>query len=71
MALRKILTLDNLRNMIVVYWCYMCKMSVESIDCLLLHCEVAIELWILIFHFFKVEWVMPRIVIELLAYWRS
>ena len=45
-VLGKILTLDNLRkkNIIVMEWCCMCKYSGESIDHLLLHCEVAIEL---------------------------
>jgi hypothetical protein len=46
-TLRKILTLDNLREkkVIVVNWCSMCKRSVESIDYLFLHCEVARELY--------------------------
>jgi hypothetical protein len=43
MTLGKTLTLDNLRkrNVIVVDWCCMCKRSRESIDNLLLHCEVS------------------------------
>jgi hypothetical protein len=43
MALGKILTHDNLRkrNIVVVDWCYMCKKNSESVDHLLLHCEVA------------------------------
>ena len=42
-ALGKILTLDNLRKqkIIVVDWCYMRKKSWESIDHLLLHCDIA------------------------------
>jgi hypothetical protein len=42
-ALDKILTHDNLRkrNIVVVDWCYMCKKNGESVDHLLLHCEVA------------------------------
>jgi hypothetical protein len=38
--------LDNLkkRNVVVVEWCYLCRKSGESIDHLLIHCEVAREL---------------------------
>jgi hypothetical protein len=43
----------------------------SSIDHLLLHYEVARELWASIFRLFGVEWVMPRRVIELLACWRG
>ena len=40
-------------------WCCMCKRGVEFIDHLLLHREVARELWVLIFRPFSIEWVMP------------
>jgi hypothetical protein len=42
-ALGKILTLDNLkkRHVIVINRCCMCKKNGESVDHLLLHCEVA------------------------------
>jgi hypothetical protein len=42
-ALGKILTMDNLRkrHVIVIDWCCMCKRHGESVDHLLLHCEVA------------------------------
>jgi hypothetical protein len=39
----------------------------ESIDHLLLHCEVACDLWSYILVLFGVEWVMPRTVLELLT----
>jgi hypothetical protein len=41
-ALGNILTLDNLRKryVIVIDWCCMCKKSGESINHLLLHCDV-------------------------------
>jgi hypothetical protein len=72
-TLGKILTLDNLRkrNAIVVNLCYMCKKSREFIDHLLLHCEVARELWSSLFNLFGVDWVMPRRVRELLVSWRG
>jgi hypothetical protein len=57
--------LDNLgkRNVMVVEWCCMCKKSGVSIDPLLLHCEVARDLWSYILKLFGAEWVMPRRVI--------
>jgi hypothetical protein len=70
-ALDKILTHDNLRkrNVIVIEWCCLCKKSGESIDHLLLHCEVARDLWSYVLILFGVEWVMPRTVLELLNSW--
>jgi hypothetical protein len=49
----------------------MCKKCGESIDHLLLHCEVATELWSSLFQLFGVAWVMPRRVRELLVSWRG
>jgi hypothetical protein len=72
-ALGKILTLDNLRKrgLIVVGWCCMCKRSGESIDHLLLHCEVARDLWTALFTLFDIKWVMPERVTDMLACWRG
>jgi hypothetical protein len=56
---------------IIVGWCCMCKRSEESIDLLLLHYEVAQDLWIALFTLFNVTWVMPERVIDLLASWRG
>jgi hypothetical protein len=70
-AFGKILTHDNLRkrNVIVIEWSCLCKKSGESIDHLLLHCEIVRDLWSYILILFGVEWVMPRTVLELLNNW--
>jgi hypothetical protein len=67
------LTLDNLRKrqVIVINRCDMCKSSDETVDHLLLHCEVASTLWDAIFSRFGVAWVMPKCVVDLLACWWS
>jgi hypothetical protein len=67
----KILTLDNLRKkrVIVIDRCCMCKLNGESVDHLLLHCEVACALWNAIFSRFSLSWVMPLRVVDLFACW--
>jgi hypothetical protein len=66
-ALGKILITDNLRKrrIIVVNWCCMYKKRRESVDHLLLHCEVASALWN-----FGLAWDMPRQAVYLFACWR-
>jgi hypothetical protein len=56
-ALGKILTFDNLRkiNVIMVNLCCMFKKSGESIDHLLLQCEVTTKLWSALYKLFGVE----------------
>jgi len=68
-ALGKILTHDNLRrrHIVVVEWCCMCKKNGESIDHLLLHCDVARGVWSYFYSLFRVEWVMLRSVLDLLS----
>jgi hypothetical protein len=68
-ALRKILTLDNLRkrHVIVIDRCCMCKRNGESVDYLLLHCEVARALWNAVFSHFGLSWVMSLQVVDLFA----
>jgi hypothetical protein len=67
----KILTLDNLRKkgVIVIDRCCMCKLNGESVDHLLLHCEVACALWNAIFSRFSLSWVMPLRVVDLFSCW--
>ena len=72
-ALGKILTTDNLRKRgcVVMNWCYMCKKNGESVNHLLLHCEVARALWAEIFQRVDLAWVMPMRVVDLLGCWRK
>jgi hypothetical protein len=65
-VLEKILTMNNLRkeHVIVIDWCCMCKKSEESIDHLLLRCEMASALWNTIFNHVGLAWVMPSCVVD-------
>jgi hypothetical protein len=65
--------MDNLRkrHVIVVDWCCMCKKSGESVDHLLLHCEMANALWNTIFSLVGLLWVMPSQVVDLFACWKG
>jgi hypothetical protein len=60
-TLGKIPTVDNLRkrNIVVVDWCCMCKKCRETVDHLLLYCEIASVLWYSIFGLCGLAWVMP------------
>ena len=66
-----ILTCDNLmrRGHIMAGWCCMCKHNWETGDHLLLHCETASALWSFILQAFRINWVMPAKVIDLLFGW--
>jgi len=63
--------LDNLRKkrVIVIDRCCMCKMNGESVDHILLHCEVARALWNAIFSRFSLSWVMPLRVVDFFDCW--
>jgi hypothetical protein len=49
--------------------CCLCKRNGESVDHLLLHCDVASTLWGALFTHFGMSWVMPRRVIDLFTWW--
>ena len=70
-AIGKILTIDNLWKwrILIIDWCCMCKSAGETINHLHIHCPIAYEIWIMIFTLFKVMWVMPNGVEDLLNSW--
>ena len=70
-CLNKILTYDNLmrRGYTLINWCCMCRCEGESVDHLLIHCYMANELWNFVFRSFRIQWVLPRTVIDLVDGW--
>jgi hypothetical protein len=70
-VLGKILTTENLRKrkIIIVDRCYLCKRDGETVDHLLLHCDMASTLWNHVFSRFGMSWVMPRRVVNLFSCW--
>ncbi|KAG2697914.1 hypothetical protein I3760_07G127600 [Carya illinoinensis] len=65
--------MDNMRKRgcVVTDWCYLCKKNGESVDHLVLHCEVTREPWDEIFHRVDVAWVLPSRVVDFLGCWRK
>ncbi|KAG2707779.1 hypothetical protein I3760_05G162800 [Carya illinoinensis] len=72
-SLGKILTTDNLRKrrIIIADWCCICKGGGESVNHLLLHCDVARTLWNDVFARLALVWMMPKTVEAALASWPS
>lgn len=72
-TLGKILTMDNLkkRHVIVVDWCCMCKNCGESMDHLLLYCEMTSALSNTIFNLVRLAWVMHSCVVVIFACWKG
>uniref|UniRef100_A0A2N9G1S1 Reverse transcriptase domain-containing protein n=1 Tax=Fagus sylvatica TaxID=28930 RepID=A0A2N9G1S1_FAGSY len=69
----RILTCDNLmrRGYTMVGWCCMCCCDGETVDHLLLHCSAVQKLWNYVFLTFRVHWVLPRQVADLLFGWHN
>ena len=49
----------------------MCLSSGDMVDHFLIHCDVAYDLWSLVFRTFGIRWVLPRYVADLLFGWRN
>ena len=69
----RILTCENLmrRGYVMVGCCCMCKSCGESVDHLLLHCDVVQQLWNFFLRSFGVSWVLPATVSKLLFCWHN
>jgi hypothetical protein len=72
-ALGKILIMNKLRKryVIMVDWCCSCEKSEESVDHLLVHCEMTNALWNAIFSLVGLLQVMPRRVVDHFACWKE
>lgn len=49
----------------------MCWFGGETVDHLLIHCEVAFVKWSLDARLFGIHWVLPGRVVDLLSRWRN
>lgn len=52
-------------------WCCMCEKHGESVDHLLLHCEVAKAIWDDFFSRVGLSWVIPCRLVDFLTSWRG
>ena len=70
-AWNKNLTGDNLRlrELVLVDWCIMCRHCGETVDHLLLHCEMAHRLWSFALITFGLSWIIPRSIPDFLFGW--
>ena len=55
------------RGINMIDWCIMGKQNGENVDHLLSHCPMASEMWSFVFYLFDIHWVMPLLVMDLLA----
>ena len=62
----KILTIDDLikRDLLLVSWC--ACYSGETVNHILIHCEIDYDLWCEVFIIFGIQWVLPDKVASLL-----
>ena len=67
----QILTLDNLmlHGRPLANRCCLCCCNAESVDHLLLFCLIAHSLWLYMLQLFRIEWVIPGLVVDLLFCW--
>jgi hypothetical protein len=53
----------------VVDWCVICSKNGESVDHLLLDCELTCAICNVFFNWFGLSWVMPTWVVDVFACW--
>ena len=49
----------------------MCKRTGESIDHFLFHCPIAYEMWTMVCYLFGLQWVMPKMAIDMFSAWQG
>ena len=69
----KVLTLDRIQRgrWALANRCYLCLSEEESLDCILLHCNMARILRHLLFALFEMSWVLPFSIRETLLGWHG
>jgi hypothetical protein len=72
-AWEKILTCGNLikRGFTIVGWCCTCQCNGDTVDYLLIHCDVFISYVDFFFESIWDQWVLPERVMDLLFGWRN
>ena len=70
-----VLTEDNLKRrgwgFQLAAWCSMCRCEGETINHLLLHCEITYGQWTFVFWSFGISWVLPGSISDLLFGWHN
>lgn len=51
--------------------CKFCFLQLESVDHLLLHCNLVWNLWMEILEWWGVQWATPKSVVDLLRWWKD
>eukprot|EP00268_Persea_americana_P053131 TRINITY_DN5994_c5_g1_i2.p1 TRINITY_DN5994_c5_g1~~TRINITY_DN5994_c5_g1_i2.p1 ORF type:complete len:134 (-),score=24.75 TRINITY_DN5994_c5_g1_i2:1010-1411(-) len=67
----KILAINKLprRNHVIVNGCPMCLKDEETVHHLLIHCQFAYRVWMVVVNMFEMKWVMPRTIADLSIQW--
>ncbi|OVA09441.1 Reverse transcriptase zinc-binding domain [Macleaya cordata] len=72
-ALNSIPTLDMLqrRGHPLCSICFLCGAETESDNHILMHCQLSFQIWLSFLEGFRMEWVMPGTILQLLSCWEK